>query len=213
MTFLSLYTSEIGGAVRSPSSLGKSSSAICPTTLPNAWSVMMGQQMFAWVDKHLRYGTGRLDKPCGGLSVILIGDFGQLPPVSDTPLYTKQFALHGYTMYHLFSTVVIFDQVCRQSGSNPSSCAFRELLLCLRDGETTQHVWQILLQQAPQNVQNCHDFDDAIWLFYDKRSVASYNMQQILNLNTPVAQLSAIHPNNQSKWVSSDDAVFFSISC
>ena len=38
---------------------------------------MLGQNMMAWVDKRLRQATTHLDKPFGGISVILIGDFAQ----------------------------------------------------------------------------------------------------------------------------------------
>lgn len=48
---------------------------------------MMGHKMLAWVDKRLRQASGKLDSPLGGFSVILFGDFGQLPPVGDRPLY------------------------------------------------------------------------------------------------------------------------------
>lgn len=48
---------------------------------------MMGQAMLAWVDKRLRQATAQFDTPLGGISVILFGDFGQLPPVGDRPLY------------------------------------------------------------------------------------------------------------------------------
>ena len=40
---------------------------------------MLGQTTFAWVNKRLRQATGKLDQLLGGISVILFGDFGQLP--------------------------------------------------------------------------------------------------------------------------------------
>ena len=64
---------------------------------------MIGQKMFAWVDKRLRQASGKLDIPLGGFSVILIGDFGQLPPVMDKPLFaptsTNQLSIHGHQIY------------------------------------------------------------------------------------------------------------------
>lgn len=37
---------------------------------------MIGQRMLAWIDKRLRQAPGQLDTQLGGLSVILLGDFG-----------------------------------------------------------------------------------------------------------------------------------------
>ena len=57
--------------------------------------------------------------------MILSGDFGQLPPVGDVPLYSpshKPMAIHGYTIYRSFETVVILTDVLRQSGNDPLAC-------------------------------------------------------------------------------------------
>ncbi len=56
----------------------------------------------AWVDKCLRQATGQLDVPLVSVSVILYGDFAQLPPVCDSPLYSNapagSLAEHGHTI-------------------------------------------------------------------------------------------------------------------
>lgn len=46
---------------------------------------MLGGKTLCFVDRRLRQASGHLDKPFGGLSLILVGDFGQLPPVGDRP--------------------------------------------------------------------------------------------------------------------------------
>ena len=50
---------------------------------------MIGHKMFSWLDNRLRAGTGDQNKPFRGISVILLGDFGQLPPVGDRALYVS----------------------------------------------------------------------------------------------------------------------------
>ena len=84
---------------------------------------MMGHKMLAWVDKHLRQASGKLDSPLGGFSVILFGDFGQLPPVGDRPLYAEpsfnELFIYGHHIYQIFTTVVILDHVLRQGGTDP----------------------------------------------------------------------------------------------
>lgn len=51
---------------------------------------MLEQNMTAWIDKQLRQATTHLDKPSGGTSVMFIGDFAQLPPVGDRPLFAPE---------------------------------------------------------------------------------------------------------------------------
>ena len=78
--------------------------------------------MLAWVDKRLRQTTGKLDTSLGGISVIMFGDFGQLPPVGDSPLYappsTNDLSQQGYQVYHLFQSVMVLDQVHRQQSTH-----------------------------------------------------------------------------------------------
>ena len=67
---------------------------------------MLGQRTLAWVDKRLRQASGKLNEPLGGYSVIMFGDFGQLAPVGDRPMYSPPAATvlsqQGYSVYTLF---------------------------------------------------------------------------------------------------------------
>ena len=171
---------------------------------------MIGHRMMAWIDKRLRQASGKLDVPLGGFSVILFGDFGQLPPVGDRPLYAEpthqQLSMHGHHIYHTFNRVVILDEVLRQAGMDPEVQRFRELLLHLRNGNITQEDWLKLLERDPSKVTNCDDFEDAVHLYYDKQSVASYNMTKLQTLATPIARIDAIHNNPSAASAKSDDA-------
>ena len=168
---------------------------------------MLGQNMMAWVDKRLRQATTHLDVPFGGLSVVLIGDFAQLPPVGDRPLFApEREGSHGYTMYRLFTKVVILDQVVRQSGTSMESKQFRDLLLRLRDGLSTESDWTTLLQRTPTNATNAGEFHNAIRLFYTKENVAIYNHEAIANLGSPIAKINAIHSCTAAAATTTDDA-------
>ena len=168
---------------------------------------MLGQNMMAWVDKRLRQATTHLEVPFGGMSVILIGDFAQLPPVGDRPLFAPKGAgSHGHTLYHLFTTVVILDQVIRQSGASTESKKFRELLLRLRDGQLTEDDWTTLLQQTPTAANNANTFKEAIHLYYKKEQVAQFNHEAITQLGSPVARINAIHSCAAAASAKSDNA-------
>ena len=76
---------------------------------------MLGQRSMGWGDRRIRQGTGKLAEPFGGISVILIGDFGHLPPVGDRPIYAAATGSvlgdQGHAVYKMFDTVVLLKQV------------------------------------------------------------------------------------------------------
>ena len=61
-------------------------------------------------------------------------------------------------MYKLVKKVVILDQVLRQSGTNAESKQFRDILLRLRDGKSTESDWKTILQRTPSNANNANEF-------------------------------------------------------
>ena len=71
---------------------------------------MLGQTTFGWIDKRCKQATGCHDKVLGGISSILIGDPGQLPPVTDKPLYhakpSNAIGEQGYQTYRMFDKVI-----------------------------------------------------------------------------------------------------------
>lgn len=82
---------------------------------------------------------------------------------------------------------------------------FRNLLLRLRKGESTYEDWQLLLSRQPSNIPNLSEFDDAIRLFYTNADVASYNHDQLMRLQEPIANINARHSSLTAKNMSSDE--------
>ena len=93
---------------------------------------MLGQKMFAWVDKRCRQATGLTDQLFGGKSIILVGSPAQLPPVVDKPLFHSQpsnaLQEQGHLAYFVFDTVVKLTLNQRLKGSSPEQSKFRDLL-------------------------------------------------------------------------------------
>ena len=48
---------------------------------------MVGRRSLGSIDELLRQATGQRDSWFGGLSIILVGGHGQLPPVKDKKVY------------------------------------------------------------------------------------------------------------------------------
>ena len=71
---------------------------------------VVGQNLLGWIDKRCRQGTGEVDKPFGGISIILVGDIAQLPPNGDKVLYHKkpngEVGTMGFCMYKKFTTII-----------------------------------------------------------------------------------------------------------
>ena len=170
---------------------------------------MIGHKMLSSLDNRLRAGTGKEDIPFGGMSVILMGDFGQLPPVGDKPMYVtgngSVVSDHGHSLYLMFDSVIILEQVMRQAGEDTETIAFRGLLMRMRNGKVTEEDWKLLLQHSTTNVP-MDQFTDAIRLYFDKKSVAEYNYEKLLQIGQPVAKIQAKHSGHGASAATSDDA-------
>ena len=103
---------------------------------------MVHQVMLAVIDKRLRQATGKYDLYFGGISVILVGDPCQLPPVGGAPLYQtnkkiqNDLETHGYHCYLPIKTVIVLDASERQKNpdNDPKQQHFIDLLLRIRNG-------------------------------------------------------------------------------
>jgi len=111
---------------------------------------------------------------------------------------------HGHILYRQFDTVVILDEIVRESGASQEQVLFRDLLR-LRNGESTEEDWQ-LLSRSPSAITNLTEFDDAVHLFYNKDKVAQFNAQKLNSLGTPIARINAVHSCSSAASAKSDDA-------
>ena len=92
----------------------------------------VGQSLFGWIDSRCRQATERTDMTFGSISVILVGDIAQLPPVGDKPLYHSmpktEKQIQGFLLYHEFKKVVKLTVNQRVQGNNIEQSNFREML-------------------------------------------------------------------------------------
>jgi len=102
---------------------------------------VLGLKTLGWIDRRLReIFPGNRNEIFRGLTVLLIGDFFQLPPVLNKLLYTtnvflslKQDELLGRNAYLSFGHSVFLTTIQRQAGDDQA--LFRKALLsCTRSG-------------------------------------------------------------------------------
>ena len=110
---------------------------------------------------------------------LLIGDWGQLPPVMDSPLYTTisrtELSDLGSVNYHLFDRAITLDLVMRQAGNDSAQQLFRNILMRLRNGELRVEDWKYLIQQTPVEVDDdTSGFDEAVSRFRIQRHQTAF---------------------------------------
>lgn len=172
---------------------------------------MIGRKVFGQVDRRLRQVFPHLsEEVLGGCSCLLIGDWGQLPPVMDLPLYTTvsrtELSDLGSANYHLFDRAVVLDRVMRQAGKDAGQELFRDLLLRLRNAESTEDDWRHLMKRTPAEVGDVSAFDEALRLYPTARAVAEYNASKLRANGQPIAVIKAIHTGPDASKATSEDA-------
>ena len=152
----------------------------------------------------------RSEELFGGRSCLLTGDWGQLPPVMDLPLYTTvsrtELSDLGSIDYHFFDRAVVLDRVMRQARQDAGQERFRNLLLRLRNAELTVEVWKYLMTQTTGEVGDTKSFDDALRLHPTIEAVAEQNVAKLRASDQPIAVLRAVHTGPGASKATSDDA-------
>ncbi|XP_044715201.1 ATP-dependent DNA helicase PIF1 [Hirsutella rhossiliensis] len=103
---------------------------------------MLGLEQLARIDSRLRQAFPQRNLEFfGGVSVLLVGDFFQLPPVRQKPLYSTSTGLsslerRGQVAYRLFDRTVFLTTAQRQAGDDQAQ--FRQALQELREAKLTQ---------------------------------------------------------------------------
>ena len=101
---------------------------------------MMGQKLLFKLDQRLKKIRAN-DLPFGGINMIFVGHFAQLPPVCDKPMWMKpNLDSHsenrqGYRLFKQYKKVIILDEVKRQESNEwlkilNNVCEGKSLISC-----------------------------------------------------------------------------------
>ena len=84
---------------------------------------MLGKKNY-FIDQRLKQGSGEMDESFGGFGIMFVGDFQQLPPIGDTPIFNED-ASDSYLLYSVIQDVVVLQKRQRQQGDDPLQGACR----------------------------------------------------------------------------------------
>ena len=167
---------------------------------------------FLQIDSRLREAKPEKgSQPFGGISIILMGDFGQLPPVGEKAVYddvlTKAFEAKGKLVYQLFNKCVTFESSMRQK--DPDQAQFRDLLHKLSEGQFKHDDYKLLQTRARDNLseEECNSFlDSGVRLCSRNKDLKKFNIAKLKELPSPKAILRAINNPKQAKLASTSTA-------
>lgn len=149
---------------------------------------LIGPKLLLKIDTRLREAfPHRQHLHFGGVSIILIGDLAQLPPVMDKPLYTSHSTAR--TLWSEFTTVVTLQTVFRQQGETPAQQKFRRLLQNIQNAEAREEDWQLLMTRTNKQLtsREKEEFDNSMHLFATNDLVRLHNRKMLKSLNHPIA--------------------------
>jgi ATP-dependent DNA helicase PIF1 len=183
---------------------------------------MVGCTILGQIDSRLRQiFASNCHTVFGGCSIVLMGDFGQLPPILDKCLYSvskdkskNPLSDKGRLAYLQFKTAVFLTSVVRQAGDN----IFRDILLRLRNGDVQMADYQILMKRRAM-IGNLKEFEDATRLMTKQDAVKSYNIERLKNLGAPVAAIKAVNKGKGSHRADVDTAgglqsvIYLAVGC
>lgn len=171
---------------------------------------MVSNDILGKIDCRLREATGNDQQLFGGLSVILVGDLAQLPPVLATPVYrisSKDYAPEGFAAYRSFNKVIKLTKLCRQQVElgDVDQQTFVDLLNDLRNGKFTMDQWNFLLKRSPANIENFTEkFQNAIRLYSTNADVNKQNIRKLKELKNKVTLLNGVNQPLSGKCKNSD---------
>ncbi|KAF5128363.1 ATP-dependent DNA helicase pif1 [Metarhizium anisopliae] len=157
---------------------------------------MLGLRQLSWIDDRLREAfPNRNDDFFGGLNILLVGDFFQLPPVLQKPLYydreVQGVEIKGMNAYRRFDKSVFLKVIQRQREDDQK--AFRTALGELRLLQLSVESWKLLSGrvQAKLDDQEVARFANALRVYATKDRVNEYNYYHLNRLGRPVIQVKA----------------------
>ncbi len=105
----------------------------------------------------------------------------------------------------MFDKAVVLTVNKRVGGDSFDQQKFRNLLFRLRNGDSSEEDWKLLLTRQPNQVTEIKEFENSTRLYFSNAEVATYNYAKLKELETPIAIVHAKHNNKTAKNLNSQD--------
>jgi ATP-dependent DNA helicase PIF1 len=181
---------------------------------------MVGRKLFSRMDARLRDAfPEKQNEMFGGCSILLLGDFAQLPPVGDISLFnlhpqvrgnpeTVMASNKGRALYITLTESITLDRIMRQQGEDPPAVQFRQVLSNLQSMEATEPDRQFLNTRYIDNLsaEELEGFEDALNLCPTNALMNEINESKMSSSGKPVLTLPAHNKGPEASKASDDDA-------
>ena len=162
---------------------------------------LIGSGLFHWIDRRARQAFACADEIFGGASIILVGDFAQLPPVKDKALFDSNTIHPDQTFGHAhfmeqFDSVIMLRENLRV---NPAEHEYMDILLRVRDGNTTLADHEFFSKRFISNVPKTPEFEKAVHLFYARKPASRRNIDMLYALKQPIMKISSFNTPASAK--------------
>ena len=173
---------------------------------------MVGAAMLGYIDSRLRQARPQF-KDCvfGNLSIILVGDPLQLPPVldralwNDNPVDCQPKYIAGLTLFKMFRHVILLTQQMR---TNPEEQKLQDLIDNIRKGVATIDDWNVCKSRMIGNLSQNDQIrcDEAVYIMYKNDNVDDYNDLKLAKVTDQrTCRINAVHKGDRADEAKATD--------
>jgi hypothetical protein len=105
----------------------------------------------------------------------------------------------------MFDKAIVLTVNKRVGGNSSDQQKFRDLLFQLRNGDSSEDDWKLLLTRQSSEVTQIKEFENSTRLYFSNAEVATYNYAKLKELKMPIAIVHAKHNNKTAKNINSQD--------
>ena len=104
----------------------------------------LGPKLLLKIDNRLRQAfPQKQHEPFGGISIILVGDLGQLPPVMDKPIYASHST--ALMLWNTFNVPITLDTFFHQQEHTKPQIKFHKMLQNIQNVVPIKQDWKTLM--------------------------------------------------------------------